>query len=76
MTGLDVIYKGNAFPSPTLMKNVATEYMENVYNPISHNTRALSVTGKVWDQPGVITTTFNKLTNGIKAWNNVFKTLY
>jgi hypothetical protein len=46
MTDLDVIYKGNAVPSRILIKNVATEYIENVYNPTSHG--ILSISGKVW----------------------------
>ena len=60
MTDLDVICKGKAVPSPTLIKSIATEYVENVYNPTSHNT--LSFSGKVWDKSIVIATTFNELT--------------
>jgi hypothetical protein len=73
MTDFDVIYKRNAVPSPTAMKNVATEYIENANKPTSHNT--LSISGKAWDKTIVITTTFNELTNGNVAWNTVFKNI-
>jgi len=44
------------------MQNVATEYIENAYNPTSHN--ILSIGVKIWDQTVVITTTGTELTTG------------
>ena len=38
MTGLDVIYRQKAVDILSVMKNIVTEYIENVYNPTSHNT--------------------------------------
>jgi len=73
VTFLDVIYKGNGVRAPTLMKNVVTEYIENMYNPTSQNT--LSISGKVWDQTVVIMTTHNELTDRNIAWNNIFKNI-
>ena len=61
MTFLDVSYKENSVRSPTVMKNIATEYTENVYSRTSH--RTLSIIAKVWIQTVVITTTFFRLTN-------------
>jgi hypothetical protein len=41
------------------MKNIATEYIENVYSPALHST--LFISGKVWDQSVVISTMFVRL---------------
>ena len=60
MTGLDVICRRKAVGILTVMKNIATEYIENVYNPASHS--ILYISGKVWDQSIVISTTFVELT--------------
>ena len=38
MTKLDVIYSYKAVGILSVMKNVANEYIENVYNTTSHNT--------------------------------------
>jgi hypothetical protein len=60
MRDVDVICRRNAVGILTVMKNIAIEYIENVYNSASHST--LYISGKVWDQSIVITTTIVRLT--------------
>jgi hypothetical protein len=61
MTDLDVICRRKAVGILSVMKDIATEYIENESNPTSHN--VLSIPGKVWDQSIVISTSFVRLTN-------------
>ena len=42
MTDLDVIYTQKAVGILSVMKNIATEYIENVYNSTSHSTLSIS----------------------------------
>jgi hypothetical protein len=43
MTELDVIYIRKTFGILSVMKNSATEYIEKVRNPTSHNTLSISL---------------------------------
>jgi TATA-binding protein-associated factor Taf7 len=42
MTDLDVIYTQKAVGILSVMKNIATEYIKNVYNSTSHSTLSIS----------------------------------